>query len=261
MQWILGIWFTSLILSLLYVSWHNLRKNPVSWVQKLAWILTTAYAGIFGLIAYCVACRTRKRKTHDESTKEDWKQGINSEMHCLAGDATGIIFSAAIVYHFYLPNGIDLLIEYSSAFIVGLFVFQALMMIQMFQGKYFLAVKKTFFVETVSMNMVMVGMIPVMIILMHFLPEGDNPWRLNFWFIMGMATITGGLTAYPINYWLVKKKIKHGCMTIHPEGHMEMNHHEMGSLSLTSQIFWIFFTFFCLVFVAYLSTYVAPIQF
>ena len=31
---------------------------------------------------------------------------------------------------------------------------------------------------------------------------------------MGLATIVGGLVAYPINYWLVKNHLKHGCMTL-----------------------------------------------
>ncbi len=264
MDTLFTIWFVSLFFSLAYVIWHNVTQNPVSWVQKLAWILVTAYTGVVGLLAYWFSCRARPGLSHEESTKEDWKQGVNSEMHCLAGDATGIILSAAIVYHFGLPNGIDLIIEYLSAFVMGLFIFQALMMISMFQGDYFLAVRKTFFVETVSMNMVMVGMIPIMVVLMHALPEGDNPWSPNFWFTMGMATIAGGLTAYPINYWLVKRKIKHGCMTIHPEGHKEEMHgmkHEMGSLSLPLQLIWIALTFFLLFLAAYLTTYIAPIQF
>jgi len=49
------------------------------------------------------------------------------------------------------------MIEYVSAFIVGLLVFQALMMVGMYGGNYLLAVRKTFFAETVSMNTVMVG--------------------------------------------------------------------------------------------------------
>ncbi len=255
------IWFFLTALSLAYVIWHNLTRNPVSWVQKLAWILVTAYCGPIGLIAYCLTCRQRKGLSHEESTKETWKQAANSEMHCLAGDATGIIFSAAIVYHFALPNGIDLIIEYCSAFVVGLFIFQALMMMGMFKD-YWTAVRKTFFVETVSMNMVMVGMIPVMVILMHHFPDGDNPYGPSFWFIMGMATIAGGITAYPINYWLVAKKLKHGCMTIHPpEHHHHHEHHEMGTLSFAAQIGWIVATAALLLLAAYLTTFIAPISF
>jgi hypothetical protein len=122
-----------------------------------------------------------------------------------------------VVFYFGLPNGIDLIFEYLSAFVVGLFVFQALMMKAMY-GDYATAVRKTFFAETVSMNMVMAGMIPVMVILMHHLRYGDDPLHPLFWFIMGMATIAGGVTAYPINSWLVRNKLKHGCMTLPEPG-------------------------------------------
>jgi len=255
------IWFILVGLSLAYVTWHNLARNPVSWVQKLAWILVTAYTGPAGLLAYWFTCRTKKGMTHEESTQMTWQQGVNSEMHCVAGDATGIIFSAAVVYHFSLPNGIDLIIEYCSAFLVGLFVFQALMMINMYRGDYWLAVRKTIFAETVSMNMVMTGMLPVMVILMHVIPEGESPYNMSFWFIMGMATIAGGIIAFPINYWLVSRKLKHGCMTLRPEGESHQHRGSMGKITGLEQFVWVAGTFAILFLAAYLTTFVAPIKF
>jgi hypothetical protein len=197
-------------------------------------------------------------------------------MHCLAGDATGIILAAFVVFYFGLPNGIDLILEYLSAFVVGLFVFQAMMMKAMY-GDYATAVKKTFFAETVSMNMVMVGMIPVMVILMHHLSGGDDPLHPLFWYIMGMAAIAGGITAYPINSWLVRNKLKHGCMTL-PEpgtpapnmGHKSMEGMdmeeakpmEMASLALPKVIGVIAATFACLLAAAWItSAFFVPVTF
>ena len=31
---------------------------------------------------------------------------------------------------------------------------------------------------------------------------------------MSLASIVGGMLAFPINYWLVKNRLKHGCMTL-----------------------------------------------
>jgi hypothetical protein len=187
-------------------------------VQKLAWILVTAYTGPVGLFFYLLACRNPGPGLHGRFTEPHWKQALNSEMHCLAGDATGIILAAFVVSYFHLPNGIDLILEYLSAFVVGLLVFQALMMRSMYDNDYGKAVRKTFFAETVSMNMVMVGMIPTMVVLMHHLAYGDDPLHPLFWFIRGMATIAGGITAYGINSWLVRNKLKHGCMTLPERG-------------------------------------------
>jgi hypothetical protein len=63
------------------------------------------------------------------------------------------------------------------------------------------------------MNMVMVGMIPAMVILMRALPESRNPLHPLFWGVMSIATLVGGLTAYPINSWMVGRGIKHGMMS------------------------------------------------
>jgi hypothetical protein len=50
----------------------------------------------------------------------------------------------------------------------------------MMGGDHFIAVKKTFFAETVSMNFVMVGMIPFMAIMRMKIPGGDDPKGLLF---------------------------------------------------------------------------------
>ncbi len=211
---VLTLWFLLTAGSVFFVVYDSVANTPTSWVQKLAWILVTIYTGPIGLFVYLLTCRSPVPGMHEAFTKATWKQSVNSEMHCLAGDATGIVIAAAIVPAFGLPNGWDLVLEYTSAFLVGLFVFQALMMISMFEGDYLLAVRKTFFAETVSMNAVMVGMIPTMVLLMHHVPHAREPWYPEFWFVMGMAAIVGGLTAYPMNWWLVTNHLKHGCMTL-----------------------------------------------
>lgn len=234
---ILLLWFILTGASVLFVVYDSATNTPTSWVQKLAWILVTVYTGPIGLFVYLLTCRSPGPGMHDAFTKATWKQSVNSEMHCLAGDATGIVIAAAIVPAFGLPNGWDLVLEYTSAFVVGLFVFQALMMVSMFDGDYLKAVRKTFFAETVSMNAVMVGMIPTMVLLMSRVPNAREPWHPEFWFVMGMAAIVGGLTAYPMNWWLVTNHLKHGCMTL-PEKDLpapEMGHRS-GEMDMQSEM-------------------------
>ena len=240
------VWFTLTGLSLLLLVIDLLTNSPVSWVQKLAWFLVVCYTGPLGLIAYLYACRRPFKGGHDAATRAWWKQGINSEVHCLAGDATGIIIAASIVPAFALTNGWDILIEYGAGFVCGLLIFQALMMIKMFNGNYFMAVRKTFFAEAVSMNFVMAGMVPTMVLLAAAWPDSMKPTEWDFWFRMSLASIVGGVLAFPINAWLVDRKLKHGCMTLPgadgapaaklghaaPEPSMVMNHggHDMGQM-------------------------------
>ena len=221
----LTVWYLLTACSLVFLIWDFSSNTPAGRVMKLAWVLVVVYTGPVGLFLYLLSCRQPLPGTHDAFISAHWKQATGSLLHCVAGDATGIIVSAAIVYHFGLPNGIDLIIEYLSAFVVGLFVFQALFMLAMYGGDYWLAVRKTFFAETVSMNMVMVGMIPTMVILMHRLPGADDPTQATFWGVMSLATMAGMITAYPINSWMVARGLKHGMMSAIPQsqGHKEMS--------------------------------------
>jgi len=201
---------------------------------------------------------------HATYTEAHWKQAINSEVHCLAGDATGIILAAIVMSFMTLSNGVELLVEYISAFMFGWFIFQAGMMKTMYKS-YNEALYKTFFAETVSMNMVMVGMIPTMVILMSIIPHAHKPYHAAFWFAMGVATIVGGFTAYPINSWLVRRKLKHGCMTIEenmtPIEHTDHEHNMMGSISLGKQLLFVIGTFALLLAAAWIANCFVPIEF
>ncbi|MEM7434944.1 MAG: DUF4396 domain-containing protein [Myxococcota bacterium] len=281
---VLLLWFVLTAGSLAFVVYDSATNTPVSWVQKLAWILVVFYTGPIGLFFYLLACRSPGSGMHEAFTSASWKQALNSEMHCLAGDATGIVLAAVVVSFFDLPNGWDVTIEYLSAFVVGLLVFQALMMRSMYGGDYGVAVRKTFFAETVSMNMVMVGMIPVMVILKHYMPDARKPTEPGFWWVMGMAAIVGGITAYPINAWLVRNHLKHGCMTL-PEGNaetdaasdmdmggtemgdmkmdgMDMGDMKMGAISIGRSTAIVLATFAVMLAAAWMtSEFVAPIEF
>ncbi len=201
---------------MIFLIWDLYTNTPAGRVMKMAWILVVFYTGPIGLLLYLLSCRQPLPGTHDAFIATHWKQATGSLLHCVAGDATGIIISAVVVYRFELPNGIDLIVEYISAFVVGWLIFQALFMRSMFGGDYWKAVRSTFFVETVSMNMVMVGMIPTMVVLMLVLPGADNPYHALFWGVMSVATIAGMITAYPVNSWMVARGLKHGMMSAIP---------------------------------------------
>lgn len=211
---VIVLWFLLTFLSLAFVLFDCLTNSPVSWVQKLAWLLVTLYTGPVGLFFYLLSCRRPLPGTHDLFTQATWKQGLNSEMHCLAGDATGVLIAASLTTTLALPNGVDLLVEYVAGFVCGLFIFQALMMLPMYAGNYLMAVRKTFFAETVSMNFVMAGMFPVMLLMMSSIEGATEVSSPRFWFSMSMASLAGGIAAFPINHWLVRNHLKHGCMTL-----------------------------------------------
>ena len=69
-------------------------------------------------------------------------------------------------------------------------IFQALAMKAML-GTYKEALVKTFYSELVSMNWLMAGMMPTMMISMRLIEGADDPMSPRFWFIMSMSLFVG----------------------------------------------------------------------
>lgn len=210
---VLWVWFVLTALSVFYVAYDLYTNTPAMKVMKWGWILVTLYTGVVGFAVYWFSCREPAPGTHEKFIAPLWKQTVGSTIHCLAGDATGIIVAAAVTALLGFPMGIDAVLEYVAGFAFGLFVFQALFMKDMLGVSYWEAVKTTFLPEWLSMNAVMAGMIPVMIILMTRDMQAMEPTSVRFWGIMSLASLVGVGLAFPVNYWLVKNKLKHGMGT------------------------------------------------
>ncbi|MBA3722975.1 MAG: DUF4396 domain-containing protein [Parachlamydiaceae bacterium] len=210
---VLVIWFILTAVSVAYVTWDAFTNNPELKIMRWGWILVTAYTGIIGAALYVLSCKEPKPGTHEIFIVPQWKQALGSTIHCMAGDATGIIVAAVVTATLNLPMYLDTISEYVFGFAFGLMIFQALFMKNMLGGSYKEAVKRSLIPEWLSMNMVMVGMIPVMVILMSRNISAMEATSLHFWGVMSLANIIGLMTAYPINYWLVANKLKHGMGT------------------------------------------------
>ena len=174
-------------------------------------VLITLYMGPFGLLLYVMADKEPKPGTHEEFIKPLWKQSVGSTIHCCAGDATGIVVAAAITALLGLPMWIDLIVEYTAGFLFGLLIFQALFMKDMMGGSYLGAVKMSFLPEWLSMNAMMAGMFPVMVVLMMGRDmRAMEPTQLLYWATMSAGIIVGFFIALPVNAWLVANGLKHG---------------------------------------------------
>ncbi|TBY08918.1 DUF4396 domain-containing protein [Rhizobium laguerreae] len=213
-DYFLLVWFALALASTLYVAWDQYANNPEPVVMKWGFILVTLYLGPFGLLIYVLADKEPRPGTHEEFVKPLWKQGIGSTIHCVAGDATGIIIAAVIVALLGLPMWLDLIVEYIAGFAVGLFIFQALFMKNMMGGTYWENVRKSFLPEFISMNFMMAGMAPVMSFLMMGRDmRAMEPTELLFWGVMSLGVMAGFAFAYPSNVWMVARGLKHGLMT------------------------------------------------
>lgn len=210
---IIFLWFILTALSLAFVA-IDIRSTPESPVLKWAFILITAYTGPVGAFLYVLGCREPLPGLHEQYVKSRWRQVLGSTMHCVAGDGMGILAGAVLGTVLRLAPPAHLALEYVLGFSFGWTIFQALFMRDMAGGSFKRALSMTFIPEFLSMNTLMAGMVPVMTIMMATFPESESPTRPEFWFVMSMALLAGSIITYPINWWLVARRLKHGMMTV-----------------------------------------------
>jgi FtsP/CotA-like multicopper oxidase with cupredoxin domain len=219
-DYVVYAWLVLALLSAAYVAYDQFRHNPEARVMKWGFVLVTLYMGPIGLLLYVFADKEPAPGTHEAFVAPLWKQGVGSTVHCVAGDATGIILAAAITAVLGLPMWADLIVEYLTGFLFGLLIFQSLFMRAMMGGTYRENVRRSFLPELLSMNLMMTGMAPVMTTLMMGRDmRAMWPGEPLFWFVMSLGVTVGFFVAYPINVWLVAHGMKHGLMTVRAGHH------------------------------------------
>jgi hypothetical protein len=209
------LWFVLAAISLLFVV-VDIRNTPESPVLKWGFVLVTAYTGVVGAFLYVLGCREPLPGLHERYVAARWRQALGSTMHCVAGDGVGILTGAVISTSLHLPGTIEMIVEYVLGFSFGWTVFQALFMRDMAGGSYPRSLKITFAPELLSMNFLMTGMLPIEMTLRKYVVSAENPITPNFWFVMSMGLLVGFVVSYPINWWMVAHRLKHGMMTVRP---------------------------------------------
>ena len=124
--------------------------------------------------------------------------------------------AAAALSPLHLPRVVDLIVEYLVGFLFGWTIFQTLFMRDM-AGSYRGSLRGPYLPELLSMNGVMAGTAAVSVPWKGAVPDATSPLNLDFWFVMSIALCAGFPVAYPLNWWLVSKGMKHGMKTVRPD--------------------------------------------
>jgi Domain of unknown function (DUF4396) len=211
------LWFLLAAAALLFVA-IDIRSTPESPVLKWGFVLLTAYTGVVGAFLYVLGCREPLPGLHEQYVAARWRQVLGSTMHCVAGDGVGILAGAVLASVFGIAGLAEIVIEYILGFAFGWMIFQALFMRDMAGGSYRRALTGTFVPELLSMNLLMAGMVPTVMALRAHIATAADPKTPDFWFTMSMGLLVGFIIAYPMNWWLVSRHLKHGMMTVRPAG-------------------------------------------
>jgi hypothetical protein len=218
----IAMWFILTFAAAVFVA-VDIPKTPESPVLKWGFILLTAFTGPVGAFLYVLGCREPLPGSHEKYTAVPWRQVLGSTIHCVAGDGVGILAGAVIASALTMPPLAHIGLEYLLGFLFGWGIFQALFMHDMAGGSYRRSLAMTFLPELLSMNCLMAAMVPISTVAKVNVSGADSPLSPAFWFIMSMALLGGLAAAYPMNAWLVDRKLKHGMMTVRPAGEAQID--------------------------------------
>ncbi len=194
------------------------------WIMNVVWPITTLYSGPLGLWAYfqlagCPA-QNRKGKTvkkensgDSDDSKPFWQSVALGATHCGGGCTLGDLIAEWFLYFFPLTVfGYHLfagwLIDFLLAYVLGIaFQYFAIQpMRHLSVGRGLIAAVKA---DTLSLTSWQVGMYGWMAIATFIMFGTDLPKTSPvFWFMMQIAMVAGFMTAYPVNWWLIRRGIK-----------------------------------------------------
>ncbi|MBF7019193.1 DUF4396 domain-containing protein [Staphylococcus sp. 18_1_E_LY] len=191
----------------------DIFKRPQKmFIMNIVWPLTGLYFPILGIIGYYTLGRTKIDRLTNHN-KPFWQSVIISTTHCSAGCSLGNLIGAPVIFLFgitFFNNELatTLIIEFILAYIFGL-LFQYFHM-EIKHDHPLADLKDAVKADTFSLIAFEIGMFGFMIIMRFAINNALlQPNKLEYWFLMQIAMLIGFITSYPVNWYLVKKGIKH----------------------------------------------------
>ncbi len=193
------------------------------WIMNLVWPITALYAGPLALWGYFTAGRlsthraTMEAKARGEDPpgkkKPFWQMVAVGATHCGSGCTLADIVGEWALFFFPLTLfGMKIfgawVVDYFLALLFGIFFqyFTIAPMRDLSFGKGMVAAAKADFFSLTAWQVGMYGWMAIatFVIFGHEI-EKTSP---VFWFMMQIAMLAGFLTAYPVNWWLLRAGIK-----------------------------------------------------
>ena len=193
-------------------------------VMNLVWPITALYAGPVAVLLYYKAGRQKradKAEHHPGATMESmprperpfWQSVVIGTLHCGAGCTIGdliseilLLFIPVVVFGSKVYGG--WIVNFAFAFVIGI-VFQYVAIKPMRNITVKEGIIAALKADTLSLTCWQVGMYGWMAIsfflIFHHVIETTNP---VFWLMMQIAMLAGFITAFPINWFLIKAGIK-----------------------------------------------------
>ena len=238
-QWLHLLAIVSLALGAICAVWiaiDEMRHPQHMWIMNLVWPITALYASVLGVAFYFsygrLATHAKAKRAEQRGEPPPSKKltpfpvmVAKGALHCGSGCTLGDIIAEWLAFAFPVIAiwlGYQTLfsekmfavwvLDYIFAFVLGI-AFQYFTIAPMRNvsvGEGLMAAVKA---DTLSLTAWQIGMYGFMAIAQFYLFRTLLGLRLEvnsfeFWFMMQIAMLAGFITAYPVNWWLMRRGIK-----------------------------------------------------
>jgi len=217
---VLWAWLIMAAGSVVILIWHFTRGTRVFWSLRMIWVLIVAFFGPLGLMSYLYSCQQSLRSPNMQAAIAKWKCAFGDTMFGVVGHSIGIALAFSTFYliqSFSESSPLSLALRlYGLPLIVGLLFYQAPFMTFMMGSPYRNAVARRFITEVISLNFVLVGMLPVGFILLGLCERHlglRGPGSALFCGVIILCAFAGAITVYPFNAWMAHHGL--GCLPVH----------------------------------------------
>jgi len=232
-------WLLLATVSFVMLIWDLIHYTKAPWGIRLVWLLGVALFGPFGLIAYFYSYRQPMHSSELKVTVAPWKCALGETVFTVTGYGIGIIlafFTLYFILSFSESSVWSIIVRfYCLPLIVGLFLFHALLLGSVVGNGYWTAVCRRFLTEVISLNFVLMGMLPVSGILMSLCEKYlgmKGPESVLFWGVITLGALAGAITVYPFNVWKIQRGFCWWPVHLFQNGETEHEDNAMAILTL-----------------------------
>jgi len=186
-------------------------------VMNFVWPITALWSGPVGFYVYWTIGRQPPGHQHGEhkhsGSKPFWQSVLTGTSHCGAGCTVGDLAGEWIVFlgGFTLAGSVlwaNYAVDFACAYLAGI-IFQYYSIAPMRGLSGWPGIKAALKADTISLVAYEIGMFAWMGLASQvFFHPHLGPTQAAYWFMMQAAMFVGFLTAYPANWWLIKKGVK-----------------------------------------------------
>jgi hypothetical protein len=206
------VWLLLAAGSLVVLIWDLAHGTRTPWGMRPVWVLVVALFGALGLIAYLYSYRQPLRSPELQAAVANWRRALGETVFGVAGYAIGITLAFFTIYFILSFNESSLWSLaarfYGLPLIIGLFFFHVPVLAFVVENRYWTVVRRRFLTEVISLNFMLVGMLPVSGILVDLCEKHlgmRGPGSVLFWGVITLSAFAGALTVYPFNACMARR--------------------------------------------------------